>query len=129
MVIDTSAILAILFEEEEALSFAELIANDSTRLMAAPTMTECLIVLEAKKGEAAIREFELLIHKTTMDIVAFTEEQAMLAHFAWQRYGKGRHPAALNSGGRTKTTTYRADQPSKRTANTESTHIQHRNAI
>ena len=98
MVIDTSAILAILFEEKESQTFAALIANDAVRLMAAPTLTECLIVLEAKKGSAATRELELLLHKTSMDIVAFTAEQAMLAHMAWQHYGKGRHPAALNLG-------------------------------
>lgn len=98
MVIDTSAILAILFDEAEAYSFAELIANDSIRIMSAPTLTECLIVLDAKKGEVAIRELELLIHKTTMEIAPYTAEQAMLAHIAWQQYGKGHHPAALNLG-------------------------------
>lgn len=98
MVIDTSAILAILFEEPESERFAKAIADDATRLMAAPTLTECFIVLEAKKGEMALKELELLIHKTSTDIVSFTVEQAQFAHYAWQRYGKGRHPAALNLG-------------------------------
>lgn len=98
MVIDTSAILSILFEETEYQTFAKLIANDAVRLMAAPTLTECLIVLEAKKGSTATRELELFLHKTSMDIVSFTAEHAMLAHIAWQSFGKGRHPAALNLG-------------------------------
>lgn len=98
MVIDTSAIIAIFLGEPEAGLFATLISDASVRLMAAPTFTECLIVLEAKKGELAVREFELLVHKASIDIVSCNHEHAVLAHLAWREYGKGRHPASLSFG-------------------------------
>jgi len=98
MILDTSAILAILFEEPEAQLFATLISQDSKRLLSAATALEIMIVIEARKGETGGREFDLLLHRAKIDLVPFDSEQAELARAAWRQYGKNRHPAGLNFG-------------------------------
>lgn len=76
MVIDTSAIMAILLREPEAVEFAAAIQADPTRLMSAATVIETRIVIEARKGEAGFRELDLVLYKANIDIVPFTQEQA-----------------------------------------------------
>lgn len=98
MVIDTSAILAILFEEVEASVIAEQISKDTKRLLSAGTALEVMIVIEARKGEAGGRELDLLLHRAKVDVVPFDSEQAEIARSAWRHYGKGNHPAGLNFG-------------------------------
>lgn len=98
MVIDTSALLVLLFEEPEAKTFAEAISQDPKRLLSAATALEVMIVIEARKGEAGGRELDLLLHHAKIDIVPFDAEQVEIARHAWQRYGKGNHPANLNYG-------------------------------
>lgn len=98
MVIDASAILAILFGEPEAERFLDLISKDPRRLMSASTALELMIVIEARKGEAGGRELDLLLHRAKIDIVPFDSEQAELARHAWRCFGKSNHPAGLNFG-------------------------------
>ncbi len=98
MVLDTSAILAILLGELEAPVIAELIAKDTKRLLSAGTALELMIVIEAKKGEAGGRELDLLLHRAKIDVVPFDSEQAEIARVAWRHYGKSNHPAGLNFG-------------------------------
>jgi len=98
MVLDTSALLAILFLEPEADRFADLIASDPRRLLSAASMLETAIVVEARKGPSAGRELDLLIHSARIDVVAFEESQLELARQAWRRFGKGNHRANLNFG-------------------------------
>jgi ribonuclease VapC len=98
MVIDTSAILAILLGKAEAEIIAELISKDTRRLISAGTALELMIVIEALKGEAGGRELDLLLHRAKIDIVPFDSEQAEIARGAWRRYGKGNHAAGLNFG-------------------------------
>ena len=98
MVIDTSVVLAILFGEPEAKTFAHTIAGDPKRLISAFSVLESGVVLMARKGEAATRELDLLLHTAGITIVAFDADQAALARSAYERWGKGRHPAALNLG-------------------------------
>lgn len=98
MVIDTSAVAAILFSEPEAAPLAHAIAMDTTRLMSSFTALECAIVVEARKGEAGGRELDLLLHRAGVRIVNFDGDQVELARNAWRRYGKGRHSAGLNIG-------------------------------
>lgn len=97
-VIDTSAVVAILLGEADAARFAEAIEAASSRFLSAATLLETTIVLEARKGEAAGRELDLLIYRTAIEIVPVDLEQAEVARVAWRRYGKGRHPASLNYG-------------------------------
>lgn len=66
--------------------------------MSAATILETGIVLESRLGDAAGREFDLFVIRAKLEIVPVDAEQAELARSAWRRYGKGRHPAALNYG-------------------------------
>jgi ribonuclease VapC len=98
MVIDTSALIAILFGEPEALSFSRAVADESRKLISAFNALETGIVVEARKGEAGGRELDLLLHRAQIEIVAMNADQAELARAAWRKYGKGNHPAGLNIG-------------------------------
>ena len=98
MVVDTSALIAILFGEPEALYFTRSIADASRRLISAFNALETGIVVEARKGEAGGRELDLLIHRAQIEIVAMNDDQTELARGAWRRYGKGNYPAGLNIG-------------------------------
>ena len=98
MVIDTSALAAIFFGEPERQKFLEAIAAAPTRMVSAATILETGIVLESRLGDAAGREFALFVIRAKLEIVPFDAEQAELALSAWRRFGKGRHPAALNYG-------------------------------
>ncbi len=98
MVIDTSAIIAILLGEPEAEAVAGAITEDPKRLISAFSALESGIVIEAKKGEAGGRELDLLIHRSQIEIVALDSEQAEIARGAWRQFGKGRHAAGLNIG-------------------------------
>ena len=75
MVIDTSAVLAVLLGEAEAEQFAKAIAADHKRLMSAFSALETGIVLEARKGPAGAREWDVLLHQAAIDIIPFTSDQ------------------------------------------------------
>jgi ribonuclease VapC len=98
MVVDTSALAAIFFNEPERDSFRAAILAATTRLISAATVLETGLVIEARRGEGAGREFDLFAVRANFHVVAVDAEQAELARSAWRRYGKGRHPAALNFG-------------------------------
>ena len=98
MIIDSSAILAILFQEPEAESFARAISDDPVKLISAISFLEAAIVIEARKGPAGGRELDLLLHRGRIEIVSFNSEHADIAREAWLRFGKSRHAAALNMG-------------------------------
>lgn len=98
MVIDTSAITAILFDEPERSSFTAAIAAASRRLISAATLVECGIVVEARRGEIAGRELDLLLHRADIAVIPLDAQQAELARSAWRRFGRGNHPAGLNLG-------------------------------
>ncbi len=98
MVIDTSALIAILLGELEALRIASAIAEDPKRVMSSFSLLEAGIVIEAKKGEIGGRELDLLIHRCEIEVVNLTTEQSELARVCWRKFGKGRHPASLNIG-------------------------------
>lgn len=98
MVIDTSAIVAIAFDEPEAKAFEALIADDDVRLISAATLLEAAIVLETRFGDEGGRELDLWLIKIDADVIAIDAEQANVARRAWRLYGKGRHAAGLNFG-------------------------------
>ncbi len=98
MVIDTSAIIAVLLNEANALGIARAIESCSPRLLPAANFLEASIVIESRKGEAGGRELDLLIYRAAIEIVAVDQDQAETARLAWRRFGKGRHPAGLNYG-------------------------------
>ena len=98
MVIDTSAIVAILLGEPEAERFARAIADDPRRLVSAFSALETYVVIQAKKGDSAAREADSLFHRTQIDTVGMNADQVEIARNAWSSYGRGRHAAGLNIG-------------------------------
>ncbi len=98
MVLDTSAIVAILFAEDEAERFSEAIEDDPMRLISAGTALECSLVIEGKLGEAGGRELDLLMLRAGIETIPFNAEQLAIARQAFRDFGKGRHPAGLNYG-------------------------------
>lgn len=98
MVIDTSALIAILTGEVDAERYEAAIAADPLRLISAATLLEASIVIEARLGEDAGRELDLLLHKARVEIVSVDANQIEIARDAFRRFGKGRHRAGLNYG-------------------------------
>ncbi|MBW4603329.1 MAG: type II toxin-antitoxin system VapC family toxin [Calothrix sp. FI2-JRJ7] len=98
MVIDPSAIMAIIYAEPEELIFIQLINESEDCLLSAPGYVEASIVVGTKHGEQGVENLDLLIEALSIIIVPFSAEQAQLASKAFLKYGKGRHPAKLNMG-------------------------------
>jgi ribonuclease VapC len=98
MVIDTSALTAILFDEAEAERLGIAIEEDPVRLLSAASLVETSIVIETRFGEAGGRELDLLVHRARIEIASIDAVMAEVARAAFRNWGKGRHPAALNYG-------------------------------
>ena len=98
MIIDTSAILAILLREPEAERFERAISAASSRRISAATLLEATIVLESRFGPAAAHELDAFLRRAQIELEPVTPEQAQTARQAWRRFGKGNHPAGLNFG-------------------------------
>lgn len=98
MVVDSSAVIAILFDEPDAAAMRTAFDLDQTRLMSAATLLEASIVIEARKGELGGLQLDLLISKGRIEIVPVDAEQIAEARRAWRRFGRGRHAANLNYG-------------------------------
>lgn len=98
MIIDSSALVAIAFEEPEAKAFLAAIHGADLRLLAAPTLAEAAIVILNRKGEGALSRLRALVAQARIVTVPFDEALADLAIEAYRLYGKGRHPAGLNLG-------------------------------
>jgi ribonuclease VapC len=98
MVIDTSALVAVLTDESDAERFEAAVADDPVRLMSAASCLETAIVVEARFGEFGGRELDLWLHRAAVDLVAVDADQVQIARTAYRTYGKGRHRAGLNYG-------------------------------
>ena len=98
MVIDTSALLAIFLGEPERKHLLERVTQADTRLISAGNALETGLVLEARRGEAAGREFDLFLQQAAIEVVPVDSEQVDIARVAWRKYGKGWHRAGLNFG-------------------------------
>jgi len=98
MVVDTSAVMAILLGEPETESFVRALADDPKRMISAFNALESAIVIEAKKGEAGGRELDLFMHRARIEVIALNSDQVELALRVWRKYGKGNHHAGLNIG-------------------------------
>lgn len=98
MVIDTSALLAILQNEPERRAFNEAIEAADTRAMSMANFVETSIVLESRYGAEGVRDLDLFIERAAIELVDVTLPQGHAARRAFARYGKGRHPAGLNFG-------------------------------
>lgn len=98
MIIDTSALLAILYQEEDAAAYAHTIASAVKRRMSAANFLEASINIDSKGDAEASRQLDALIRRAAITIEPVTFEQAQIARQAYQDFGKGRHPAGLNFG-------------------------------
>lgn len=98
MVLDSSAVLAILNSEPQRGSFIEALDADPVRLLSVASLTECSIVIAARYGTDGLRDLDQLVARASIQLEAVDVEQAYVARDAWQRFGKGRHQAALNFG-------------------------------
>lgn len=99
MIIDTSALIAILRDEPEAEICAKAIANAATRRVSAVSYVEAGIVIDASKSPVASRRFDDLFREAKLAIEPVSEEQARIARDAYRDFGKGsKHRAGLSFG-------------------------------
>ncbi|HEX7214027.1 MAG TPA: type II toxin-antitoxin system VapC family toxin [Methylomirabilota bacterium] len=98
MIVDTSALLAILFDEPDAERYARALAEADTMRLSAGNFVKAAVVVEAQTNASGRGQFDTLIRRAGIVIEPFTEEQAHIARPAYTDFGKGRHPAGLNFG-------------------------------
>ena len=98
MIVDTSALLAIVFQEPEGDHFLSLLVNSSRKAISTASLLECWLVVDRHPNPARKQVLDGLIPLLGLEERPVTSAQVRLAREAYQRYGKGRHPAALNFG-------------------------------
>jgi ribonuclease VapC len=98
VVIDTSAIIAMLVGEPSADRLVAAVEGDHTRLVSAATVVEASLVLLGRYGEAAEPQLDRLLRGIGAEVVPVGEEQVVIARDAALKFGRGRHAAALNFG-------------------------------
>ena len=98
MIVDTSAVIAVLFGEPEADSYTRLIHDADRCLISTGTFLELSIVIERQTGPEVARQCDMFFRRAGIIIEPFTVEQAHIARQAFHDFGKGRHPAGLNFG-------------------------------
>lgn len=98
MIVDSSAILAILFAEPDAAVFAKAMSEADACKISAATFVEVAVVVEAQTQDRGSRQLDAFLRRAGFVIEPVTEEQAHLARQAYSDFGKGRHPACLNFG-------------------------------
>ncbi len=98
MILDTSAVAAILFGEPEALRYIQLIHDARRSLMSVANLVELSMVIEGQIGTDAGRQCDMFFRRAGIIIEPLTVEQGQIARQAFLDFGKGRHPAGLNFG-------------------------------
>ena len=98
MVLDTSALVAILLKEPESSALVQAIRDAPSRRLSAATLVEAGMVMLGRYGDAGSHDLDALLARSSAEIVPLTAAHAGLAREAFRRFGKGRHPAALNYG-------------------------------
>jgi ribonuclease VapC len=98
LIVDTSAIMALAQNESHAAEITAALVGDPSPVIIAPVATECVIVLTSRLGATGRTVYERLRVEFAITVVSYTEEHALTAWLAFTRFGKGRHPAALNFG-------------------------------
>ena len=97
IVVDTSAIVAVLFDEDGSERLAHALLGERC-VMSAATRVELGIVIEAKAGPAGTQLLEELLSRLAIEVAPVDSQLAEEAILAWRRFGKGRHAAGLNLG-------------------------------
>lgn len=98
MIVDSSALLAILFGEPDANRYERAIAQADNCRMSAANLLEAAIVVESRVGPSGGDQLDILVERGPIELAPVTLEQTQAARRAWRRFGKGNHPAALNFG-------------------------------
>ena len=98
MVIDTSAVIAILLDETTAERLSHAIRTAPTRRMSAGSVVEAGIVAQSRFRDAGERNLDRLLDHLEIETIPFTERHAEIARTAYRRFGRGNHPAKLNYG-------------------------------
>lgn len=98
MIVDTSAIMAIMLGEDDAGRFERAIMDARRCHMSTASFLEAAIVIESRGGAAAARELDIFLEQSPIELVSVTPDHALSARQAWRRFGRGNHPAALNFG-------------------------------
>ena len=98
MVVDTSALVAILTGEPERRMFTEALEGAAHCVISAASLVEASIVIETRYGAEGVQDLDLLISKAKIEVAPVDAEQALVARRAFSRFGKGRHAAGLNFG-------------------------------
>ncbi len=98
MVVDSSALIAILRGEPEEPAFRNAIRTAPNRLLGAPTRGEASMVALGRRGERGLEQMQALIERLELEVVPLSDDHAKLAIEAFRRFGKGRHSASLNYG-------------------------------
>ena len=98
MIVDTSAVLAVLFGEPDAERYERTLAGASRCRMSVASLLEAAIVLESRSGAAGGHELDVFVERALIELAPVTAEHAQAARRAWRRFGKGNHPAGLNFG-------------------------------
>lgn len=98
LVIDTSALMALLLQEREAEAILNAVLQASILLLSSGTRLELALVAESRHQALDANEVNDLLRTLAIEVVPFDQQQLHWALQGWRRYGKGRHPAALNLG-------------------------------
>jgi len=98
MVIDTSALVAMMTGEPSADRLVAVVESETERLVSAATVVEAALVLIGRYGDVGDAQLDRFLRGIGAEVVPVGEEQVTLARDAALRFGKGRHPAALNYG-------------------------------
>jgi ribonuclease VapC len=98
MVLDSSAVIAILLGEPEAGAFEEAIQQTRRCLISAASVLECTVVLRKRLGGSGVSRLDKFIAEWPVSIREFDRDQLDWARFALETYGRGQHPAKLNFG-------------------------------
>jgi ribonuclease VapC len=98
MVLDTSAIIAILRDEPDAGVYREAIERAEDLRIGAPTLVECEIVARQALGDDGSTDLDNFIAALDVRVEPFGQREANYARYAYRHFGKGRHPAGLNFG-------------------------------
>ena len=98
MIVDSSAVLAVLLHETDARRYAEMVLTTAPCRMSVANALEASIVVESRGGAEACHELDEFLERAEVELAPVTAEHLTVARRAWRRFGKGNHPAGLNFG-------------------------------
>lgn len=98
MILDTSAIVAIILGQAESAALTRALLADAPSAVGAPTLAEAAVVLQARLGPRGLADLRGFLVELDVHAIPFGDEHWRQAGMAFSRYGKGRHPASLNFG-------------------------------